>query len=507
MKRISFVFCILFLSSKFVFSLSPIDYYSNIKEGDKIRVYGIERYDARFYAFADENSCFTCIKSLKNIVAGLKFLNQKTQFILFYSTDSYFQLEKIKDELGSSFLIVHDIASAYKELYKVKNYPFIILSDYYGNVVYTGVPGSSSLFSSDELLDKIKKIPVNPKINNNFLEEITDSIIRNDRDTLCDFGLGMVSYINNCGVFLMNNHEQKKIIVVDTNGLIIKRINLKNRIKNLNTPIISSNLIRYDSIPFVNLTYDTKVILYMLNLNNDSISYSYNLNDVENFYPWYVITCFNGSLIMVGSCYKGFFKESENRNSSLLLDLKTNRIKPFGKFAQINYDYNLFRFYHSGYCVDKDFNIYEAQSLSDTIFVYDSNLKPINNIYCNFDSTYWWFDWKKYFKNINADSPVQESMKLADSITKIAETNGLLYDFASEKIYVIYQKYLQNSTGSKYVQYYLNSPKDRNANPKTKDILLPKGCKPFYIYNSILYCIEEINGVMHFKKYKIKSFL
>lgn len=117
------------------------------------------------------------------------------------------------------------------------------------------------------------------------------------------------------------------------------------------------------------------------------------------------------------------------------------------------------------------------------------------SIKCSFSPKYWNYKWKDYFSQLNVDSPVQSFMNLQDSVTKIAESDGILVDQSTGKLAVVYQKNAINSSNNGYVRYFVHFP-------RLNDIALPNDAKPFRYHKGIIYCIESENEDLYITSYQ-----
>jgi hypothetical protein len=476
-----------------------LSFYTDLKLGNNINTVGNENFDCRLYFFVDESTCFTCMGSLNAITSNCAKIAH-TQSILFVKSSGQDRIDGLKDKYKLEMPIIHDIASAYQNFYKVKNYPLMILTDKKGKIYYLGVPGHASLFNIELLLSEVKKIKdLNSKANNNSVIEIVSMVNLSTTDNLLG-DLYFIKYFDSTKSYIAFNHSKGIVLKLDSIGTIIDSCSLNSLAGDfpIGMAYMSLGNIREDFIPFVQISQNAKIDLFYINLLTRTKFHICELKDVDWAIPYFNSLAINDSLVLVSlKPREQFINASENIFPSIaFINPKKRDIKYYG-----HYDSNIQRLKISNYYsqplqVDKNNLIYEMQSPSDTIHRLLANGDELEPIKCSFDENSFNKNWKSLFDTLELTSNLESKKSISQFITSLHSLYGVLIDETTEDIYVCYDKKEKNSSGNIMRSYYLSII---NRSKYNKDIPIPNYGVPFYIGNGIVFCIEGDK----IKKYKL----
>ncbi|MCX7736605.1 MAG: hypothetical protein N2319_07805 [Candidatus Kapabacteria bacterium] len=468
-----------------------------MKINDTLEVYDDNIFDGRLYIFIDETNCFTCHLSNLNIAKSVDLVGN-FQIVLFVKTKSINFFNKVKEELKWPFNIVFDFAGAYCKLYGVKNSPICYLMNNEGIIKFIGIPGNANLFNSTEF-----KSILDYWQTNNFEKEISKlqiikSIIVKSDSTLLSpniININNAIYIKKIGAYFFWDFASKNLIIADTSGNFIKF----RKFNEFSRPVFSLNEAYYESIPFVDLDYNMNAKLFLFDPFKESISYSCIFTPDTLQYPFVNYFQINDSLFSVSLIPKGHNTLMSNKglNSFRIYNLKNGHFKNVGSYDVNYYQYPLLRFFQQHFNLINSDTLIEIQNFSNKLNYFDINGNFIRSELIEFDSTHYFKKWKFYFSKLVYNSPVEEFKKLSDSITKISETNGLLFDKVTRKVYIVYQKKEKNNFEN--IKYFLHLHSQYYSN----DIEITDYYKPFYIENGIVHCCKLINNRINIILFKL----
>lgn len=489
---------------------SNLAFYTGNEVGDTVVTYGDDnRYTARFYAFVDESSCFTCMQTLSNI-AGKLAERQDIQIVLFMRTRNESSIERFRREYDWQLPVVHDVATAYRRLYNIVQYPVCLLTDVGGVIRYIDIPGKST-FSIEALDEALEQIAGEQKRGDGSLRRISSHPLRyRDGEVPGGWSGRSGMYIASRDDFLFWNADLNEFYVLDRRGRVVKHVDMSRfEMYNITLPVPVKGRIGPERIPFVSVNHHIPppVTVYEVDLESERLRQLFDspLPDSAH-YPCEKVLQLNDTTFLLGHRY------SNSAAVALYPDLFTSRIMNSsgrvigtrGRYEDYVRTLPVQKFFAQAFCLDEAGNIFEHSTLGDTIRLYDRSGTLLRSIACSYDSTYWNYGWRGSFARLWDGAPVEEYKKLADSLTLVAGIDGLLYDTEKRQIYVVYRRKLVSPAGLAADRYYLHHPEQEGfVKSGQRDLALPGDAKPVHISSGILYCMETVDGVMSLTTYTV----
>jgi len=475
-------------------------YYTNLKENDTIVVYGYRQHDVHSYFFIDEISCFTCVQSVKNVLALIK-KNTKYNVVFFIRASSKQSYENIVKLYNiDKEMAVHDIVGAYQKLYGIKQFPVMMMTNRDGIIQYIGIPGKTS-FDSEKINVVLQKstIPslkssIQPSIKQKIVVSSNNYPLKKDHIVTCTYSIKD----DKLYLWKFNSHN---LYVIQMNGKVEQSFSMDDDYSSLfsgtNVPVLGNGNIHGKNIPFSILNMSGHSTLMSFNTETKKFSEITVLHQDDYTYPFFPITVINDSIYVSALRYKEKgFPQTWNVTPSFRV-IENGIAKKYGTLDEIVIQYPISRFYHQATATDTAGNIIELENFSEKVRIYNTRGELLYSIKCSFSPKYWNYKWKDYFSQLNVDSPVQSFMNLQDSVTKIAESDGILVDQSTGKLAVVYQKNAINSSNNRYVRYFVHFPAST-----LNDIALPNDAKPFRYHKGIIYCIESENEDLYITSYQ-----
>jgi len=452
MTKVVSSLALLFFSFQVLFAQTENAFHTDKKVGDTIITYGSDDgYEARLYIFMDEISCEIGFLSIEGILkTATKELN--TQAIAFIKARNQAFIDKAKSEYDIRFPVVHDIATAYQRLYGVKQFPLAILTDAGGKIYHIGVPGKTyfGIQEMKEAVAEIKKASLKKSELVGLKEIGALKIELQDGTPLSSLTLRMAEYFPNDNSYLLWNHKEKEALSINGAGKVFKTVDF-NRFRNTYTIVLLNNgSVNRKTIPVTDYGFDNKYSFYLANIDADTLFKIDELAETDVNRPYYKNIQVNDSIFAIGLGYLVTDNKElqKKRKSFRLYNVKSKTFKDAGRYDEIINTYPLSHHSRPTFCIDEASNIYEMQNFSDTIRVYNYDGQPIRTITCKFDSTHYNYKWKEYFAPLHEDSPQGEFMQFSDSLTQLAESQGLLYDGVKKTLHVVYSQKKYTSSGN-----------------------------------------------------------
>jgi len=493
------ILCLLFNIGVSQGNSEPLKYYTNHQVSDRIITFSNESYSARYYAFADALSCFTCMQTLVN---SANYINGKinAEIILFLHSDNFAANSKYLKKMGWKFLIIDDKIGAYKNLYEIKKNPVCFLSDNFGQIRFIGVPGNTKLFNGKIFEEACSKLSEEKIQNLNSKLELIDEIkIKLDSNTLSSLSkIWYAHYNDNEKLFLFYIFHSKELLIVDTTGNIIKSKTFENFVR----PICSSGRIFKDNILFVDYDYEQNSHFYNYNIKTDSIKYVYSVYfSKDSAVLDYDYLQYDDSTIIKPSYLWGRHISSNGKNLNLLhiYNINQNTLINAGRFAQIYDDYPLKNYFKCGLTLDNDNNIIVAQHFSDSLNFYNNNGVLLKSKIIHYDTNYYFNYWREAFSKLDTSSNIEEFKKLSDTVSMLP-VNPVLFDKTTGKPAIIYMNKEEFPDGKFDYVYYLNLV-DKDSK---YDYKFPYYNMPFYINNKIVYCLQHLDSSLTINVFKLK---
>lgn len=195
--------------------------YCELQKGDTCRVLdGYKRVDARIYAFVDNTSCFVCSYNLQRLCDDLESANVELAIIM-CGIDRDGALSALQNLQYKNATIIGDPHNVYKSAFKVKAFPVAIILDNNGIVQHL-----VRITDGPALKDVKKWILAKsaPTKADDRLKTIYQKTIRDSSGSSIAGGRNLVGFIMTDGRWLINNNFECSLLLVDSNGTIIRRL-------------------------------------------------------------------------------------------------------------------------------------------------------------------------------------------------------------------------------------------------------------------------------------------
>lgn len=498
------------IDASILWAQEAMSFYTAYTVGDTVLTYGDDnRYVARLYAFVDETSCFTCMQTMSNIAHRLSKRND-IQIVLFMRTRHVSSIERFQKEYDWQFPVVHDAATAYKQLYKIAHYPVCLLTDAAGVIHFIDVPGKSTF----NLQAFEKALAAMPKKNtaqesirrlHAYPLQLADSTVPGGWTSRTG------QYIASRDNFLFWNFDLNEFYLVDRRGRVVKHVDMSQFEQyNITAVIPVRGRVGPESITVANINYHMPppVTVYKVDLETDGIRQMFDspVPDSAHFASEKVLQV-DDTTFWMGNRYRnsavvalspGLFTSRVISSSGAVLGTR-------GQYENYVRTLPVQKFFSQAFCLDETGNVFELTTFGDTIRMYDRAGTVRRTLYCDYDSTLWNYGWQASFARLWDGASVEEYRKLSDSITVIP-SDGLLYDAETAQLYAVYRSKRVSSSGGAADRYCIHHP----AQPgfiKTvrRDVALPDNVKPIHIEKGLLYCMETVDGVMNLTVYSIPA--
>lgn len=502
MRNLLFLCFSIVIPIQLLFAQEADDYYVSKKLNDTVVVYGETKYQSHIYFFIDEVSCFTCVESIKNILPVIsKYKRVNIVFFIRASTKNRFD-NIVKQYNIPKQTVIHDIVGAYQMLYGVKQFPVMMLLASNGIIQYIGIPGKAH-FDIQKITSVLQlsthaplSASIKPLTKHKILATSNGYPLKKDHVVTCTFS----AQDNKLYLWKFNSHI---LYIIGIHGEIEDSFSMDDDYSSLfsgtNVPVMGNGNIHSRNIPFSILNINGHSTLMSFNSRTKRFTEIAVLKEDDYTYPFFPITVINDTTYVSALRYKERnFPQAWQKTPSFRV-IKNGITTSYGMLDEIVIQYPISRFYNQALSTDGKGNLLEIGSFSEKLRTYSVNGELLHTLKCSYDPKYWNYNWKLYFSKLNIDSPVHHFMNLQDSVTKIAESDGILVDELNGRFAVVYQKNSVNSSNNHYVRYFVHFPNNTLA-----DIALPNDAKPFRFDNGILYCIESENEELYITSYLCK---
>jgi peroxiredoxin len=488
------------------------DSFTATKIGDTVLTYGDDmRYSTRLYMFADEDSCAPCAQMLSDITHAVA--NRKdVQTIVFLRARGEAAAEHFREEYGLSFPVVFDAAMAYRKLYRVVRSPVLLLTDRRGVVTFIGNPGAA--WSIPALLQALENRQ-NNKSTGESLTRVSQKVVHHSDGTPIDnwhaqFG----TRVRGRDEFVIWDFMSKILLWVNGQGKILKYHYIsefpENHGMTVPRPIFFAGEASPDRIPFLNLNFiDITATMYNVHRNSFTLERLWDVPPPDSLHinPTAAFRL-SDTTFLIPYLYsdRSVLRRYPDTYAAVIVDSAGKITSTIGRFEAYNVSRYVVNYLMQSFCTDDKGNIYMTETFSDTIRVYNPAGRHIRNIACDYDSTLWYYAWREDFEVLYEDSPVEEIMKPSDIITKVAGNNGLFYDVPGQQVYVVYQRKVITPSGNTWYRFFLHRPVEGGKKVR-RDLALPGDAKPIHVENGLVYCTENLDGVLNITVYKIPDWL
>ncbi|ROL56677.1 hypothetical protein D9V86_12725 [Bacteroidetes/Chlorobi group bacterium ChocPot_Mid] len=511
MRKIFYVFIIMFFLYEFALAQENLEDYTDYKNGDIVKVNDKNNiYDLRIYIFTDGGVCKIYNENITTIMNNL--FGENLEFIIFLNLADCNEVKQIKTQNNWRCKVIGDEYGVYKSFYKVKQIPAMFILDNSGKVIDVGKAGGRKL-NTLKIREYIKEYKSDIKINaNKYLLEL-------ERLKVYQEGLPVFSgmyhsalYDKSHNRFIIMNQRGCELLLVDSIGKVYKIVDEKSH-SNYECYMATDNLFWFvqDSIVFLysSSSKPGRMIYHKYYLISDSLSDAIVLetplvNKSTTFsFLHYFLTGKNKFLLY-------FTQKGSDSNTLLtdedkvyfLYDTSGKIIDKFGKPAEIYHKFKISKWFNVAAVLGKNDDLITLQQFTNILEFWNEKNQLIKSIP---------IDLGKNFRKINMDFRDNLSSEDAANIkNSISKTISIFYDKNNDYILVCYR----NETYPEGVYDYLSEEIKREVYIAIFDstgkrltdepILMPGHCIPFYFNDSNIYTTELNNKNLEIVKYKFK---
>jgi len=481
---------------------------NNINEYKKI-INKNKDYDLRIYFFTDANYCKVYNINISNLISN--FSNENIEFVVFLNLADSIEVQSISKEYKWNCRIIGDEFGIYKEYYKVKLMPLIIILDNKGKILDFGKIDGKDISTSDirELL-KQNQNTSNILTNNSNLLEISRIHVMDDNKTLKSGMFRDLLYNEKNKQFILKHFRQCEIFIIDSTGNIIKVINKKSH-PNYHCYMTGDGLswsIKDKIIFLHSINYKTDRIFQFYNFDNDSMSEQKIVQlrqtdqrtalSLESYY----ITGENKFVYFFRDKTKINYNLSNDEPTTFVYDNLGNEISSFGSPDPIYKKYKISYGFRCLPTFDRKNMMISFQSFSDLLNYYDSFGNIIKSVKLDMGKEY--REIKEDFSDSstkeivrerwnNISTPVSLLYDKINDYTLVSYCNETypdgIYDFMSDEVTREIFLIISDSTGKRLTE-----------NP----IPMSSNCIPFYFNDSYIFTSELINKNLEIVKYRFE---
>lgn len=493
-KVLLLLMMIILQSSPLFSSDNILSLYTNNSIKDTIPVFGKPENIIQAYFFVDQNSCFTCNETIKNIS---NFLTKKynSKIVMFLNASESYDTLQFRIRNNWEYSIVLDFMGAYKKLYNIEQFPIMYLTDNKGVIEYIGIPGSNKYFDIDTISIYAKNIfnSRDDRFSIKGLMLLNKKVIRNQSNKnikiLDPFAAHKNSYSKN---IIISSIDNNKLYLIDSNSILINELQLDKFSINRHT-LVQGNL-KNDDVYIYTISPECSGTIYRIDLINmtcDSILRCNHLQE-ENTLPYFSVKKLNDSMFLINQMPYSYNKITCQEPTIRMYKTGSGYLsKSIGKLDSTYVKYYLVNYFGTEFCLDIHNNIYEYQNFTDSIFYYDLINNTKESYPISFDSTFYKYDWKSEFDKINNDTDIEIVKTLRYKVSSLKYNNAMIYDNINDDVYIFYGHNVQDSDIQKV---FMNKFNRFGIKPSQPDIQIPYDCIIIGIKNKIIKVLRTIDG-------------
>lgn len=474
-----------------------IEYYSSNTLGVSLPSFEEGAFRASVYLFADESTCFTCLASIRNMYAGIRDTGV-VDFILFVRTRNPAFIPKIREHYKYRFRIESDPVSAYHKVYNVFHDPYVMVLDAKGVLRFHGVPGSVSFAAetytqvlSDLIREKQREVEHDTSVQVSHLpvRYSGDSMVVGDN--ICS---GV--YLPQLRRYLYWGKNLCSIFLLDEMGRVLKNADFRNQ--GFGVPLFEFGNVNVDSMIVLNM-HQNGLDAFTYDMNSGILKRRHTIEPTTSHYPSYLVYRLRNRKILQGLRYA--YEDSLVRNAEFpslwLWDASMNKKRQVAVYDEITRNNPVRRFFHQGIAELSGDTIAVVESMSTRIHLYNHDFVNMGVIDCRFDSLTWNYRQLASIRAIEG-GPIKLYKQLADSVTRVAETQGLLYDSSKKTLYVVYEKKTTGANGMSRPRFFLHKVSEPFSH-----WALPEYDKPIAVHDGTVHCVSSRDGVATISRYVI----
>lgn len=495
---------LLIVSTSFMYSNdNNLSLNTSKKLHDTISILKIKPSKVFAYFFIDKVSCETCLESMKNIS---RFLEKEfdAEIITFINADADFDTVRFRKNIDWKYPFILDYIGAYKSHFGILNFPVMFLADYNGCLEYIGIPGSAKYFDANLIHEKALEIQnrfnLVPEISGlEFLDK--KNILNNDKKQI-KISEPFSGYIlpDNNG-FILSSLNNNNVFVVDSNCILTNEYQLDNFNIERHSLVHGNNDINNIFVYSVDLEPNGPI--YKINIKDGTCEsvLTCNTDLKDNTSNWFSVRKLSDSVFLINQALFSPKKSNGLEPSIKSYTIGQNKLKvnKIGRFNSNYLQFFLQNYFGSDICLDKNNNIYEYQNFSDSIYYHDLNKNITVSYPINFDTNYYFINWKSAFKNIDETTDLEIRKSLRYKISNLKYGDAIKYDKIKDEILIFYGHKDQNT--DKQILHLKRFNKDC-LDCKNTDIKIPSDCIVLGVNNGIITFLRTLNDLSYIFNYK-----
>jgi len=494
MKQI-LILILLPLLSIFTYSQNS-RFYSNLQLSDTVKTINKNmNYPGRLYFFTNIDPCQVCIQNIETLYQKYgDFL----EFVVFIDDAKDKDLESIRKFFSGGYQLIGDEHGLYKEYYKIKYQPVLLLLDNDGVVL-----GWDKVTAIKLNLDSIfNELQTNFSIyeQSNYvksLKEVKRIEVRQDTNPVITSIYRKCLFNKKDSKFILSNMRLPELFIIDTTGVIKKEIAVIDYPTYDIISFYDMSWAEQDSVLFIYGTDNLNLLVQYFNIELDSFSTAYKsspCNLIERY-------CASSSAQFLTSLHmfvnnEAYYSNKKNEKLSYLdTTLKVNSysgelIKEFGTPDSVYLNFRQSKLYSVTYAYFKEI-IYTLESNSDLLKLWDKNGKHLKTIKLYLGNRF-----KRRYADHNDEYNEENLRDLWNSISfhealLINPSNSsILFSFRNESYPEGVYDYLSNEVKYETIINIYNSD---GVKLNKNDIIMPKGTIPFHFEDNKIYT-TEMNG-------------
>ncbi len=443
--------------------------------------------DGYIFAFVDASSCFTCSFSLGGMARELHEAGLQTEIIAFMSGKSQAYTDMQKQRNGWGFEVVADPLYIYRDRFGVKALPYFYATDHTGRILLMDKCGGTHV-EQKQIVDALVAARARH-------QAATASPLREMRRTSVLDSAGNPLLVSKRTFPLWSPTKtvlfdggMKFVHVVDTAGRVVRSWDLR-RYGLLTMSPLEPVWAYGDSVILgadVSLSPAGRRIMYLMNVNTGEVrDLRYDDTPLRNEYNVLTKLGFEPTTgrVIAGVRPRKNQKLTASSPMFLLLDSNAHEIRRVGAPDSIFLRYAMSDAIGLIHRVDRQGNIYECQSPSPLLNIYDRDGNFLRAIYP---------DYGPQRNNFREDMPATESQTMQYWVHVNAGASHSMAIFPSangKEIGLVYMntEYPQGAadplTSEARLPMYLHRMTAEGARIGADDIPLPSNSRPFLVEN------------------------
>jgi len=494
MKSIILIILLLF-NIEFVYSQNSKN-YSDLNINDTVKVINKNKnYPARIYFFTNLNAC-----NVSNINIETLFYQygDSTEFVVFIDGANENDLESIKKYFHGGYKLIGDEFGIYKEYYKIKYEPLLLILDNKG-IVKGWDNVKAIILNIDSVLTELKlHHSVKDRYDfSNSLKEINRIKVINKNKPLITSLFRNCIYKENDNSYILTNMRLPDLFFIDSLGTVTKKISAINFPNYHITFIQDMSWAIQDSLIYLYGNDDKNIIFQFYDIHSRKFStgiYLSKMTSEQEYCDSYNSLCFNNGNNIINN--KSFWAKSHNtllNNHDTMIQIYNNKgklLRRFGIPDKIYLDYKQSKnlevsfSYHNGI-------IYTLQGNSNILKKWDINGKLLEIIELDLGPEY------KFSFEDHRDEYTDENLKhyynsnSFDEKLLIDKSNSnILFSFSNMDFPPDVFNFASDQVRNEVIINIYNT-EGRKLNKH--EIIMRKGTIPFHFEDNKIYT-TEMNG-------------